>query len=279
MDVTKRIGPARGRLVNKVALVTGAGSQDDGESVGTGRAIAMVLAREGARVGLIDLHAERAERTRELIAAEGGDSFILTGDITIDAECARFVAQTVARYGELHILVNNAATMGCQGPLDSFADDEWDRVIAVNLKSAMLMSRHAVSAMIAAGGGSILNIASITGLRAHGGAAYGPSKAGLIALTRELAILYGRQGVRSNAIAPGAIHTPMVSALVTPELRAARRRVAPLNVEGDGWDVALAALFLVSDDARFVTGVCLPVDGGYLEVAPPDAHRFISERD
>jgi len=252
------------RLAGKVAIVTGAGSQGNG--VGTGKAMAYVFAREGARVCLVDLERERAEVTRAMIAEAGGEAFVCAADVTDGKACAQVVAQTLARYGRLDVLVNNVGYGAGGGRLEDLPDELWDRVLAVNLKSAVLMSKHAVPHLVASRG-AFVHIASSAGLRAHAGAAYGPSKAALIALSRELAVMYGRDGVRSNTIAPGHLFTPLVEKLIDEPGRQRRRLIAPLGVEGDAWDVAAAALFLASDEARFITGVCLLVDGGVNEVA------------
>lgn len=264
----------RGRLAGKIAIVTGAGSQ--GEGVGTGKAIAFVFAGEGARVCLVDREPERAEQTRAMIAEAGGAAFICAGDVTLGADCARIVAATVERYGTVDILLNNVGIGVAGGPIERLDEALWQRVMDVNLKSAVLMTKHAIPHMIAAGGGAIVNIASVAGLRAHGGGvAYGSSKAGLIALTRDLAVMYGRAGVRANVVAPGHIFTPLVAGMLDKKAREVRRKVAPLGIEGDAWDVAAAALFLASDEARFITGVCLPVDGGVVEIGPLSAYGLI----
>lgn len=261
-----------GTLTGKVAIVTGAGA--DGDGIGIGRAIAAVLAGEGARVCLVDLETDRAEATREYIEAEGGEAFVAAGDVTAREDCAGFVRETIRRYGRVDILVNN---VGVATPVDLQADDEaaWWRVMNINLGSAMLMSRYAVPAMIEAGGGSIINVSSIAGIRAHGSLAYGPSKAAMTALARELGVMYGRQGIRANTVAPGHVLTPLAMSLLPEEMRAKRRDVAPLGVEGDAWDVAWAVRYLASDEARFITGVLLPVDGGVTEIGPLPAHALI----
>ncbi|MGP3790570.1 SDR family NAD(P)-dependent oxidoreductase [Pseudomonas sp. B392_1p] len=259
-------------LAGKVAIVTGAGTEGDG--IGIGRAIAVVLAGEGARVCLVDLNAERAEDTRKHIEAMGGEAFVAAGDVTQRDDCARFVAETVSRYGRLDILVNN---VGVATPVALDAADEaaWTRVLNINLTSAMLMSRYSVPEMSKNGGGSIINISSIAGIRAHGSIAYGPSKAAMAALARELTVLYGRQGIRANTVAPGHVLTPLAQSLLPAEMRVKRRNVGPLGIEGDAWDVAHAVRYLASDEARFITGVHLPVDGGVTEIGPMAAHALI----
>jgi NAD(P)-dependent dehydrogenase (short-subunit alcohol dehydrogenase family) len=258
-------------LAGKTAIVTGAGTE--GEGVGIGRATAIVLAGEGARVCLVDRHAAAAEATRKKIESLGGEAFIAAGDVTAREDCSRFVAETVRRYGRLDILVNNVG-VATPVPLDAPDEDAWSRVLNVNLTSAMLMSRYAIPAMVNNGGGSIINISSIAGIRAHGSIAYGPSKAAMAALAREITVTYGRQGIRANTVAPGHVMTPLAVSMQA-EMRAKRRNVGPLGIEGDAWDVALAVRYLASDEARFVTGVHLPVDGGVTEIGPLRAHALL----
>jgi NAD(P)-dependent dehydrogenase (short-subunit alcohol dehydrogenase family) len=264
------------RLAGKVAIVTGAGSQGDG--FGTGKAMACFFAREGARVALVDLNAERAEITRRMIADDGGDAFVCAADVTAVEGCRRVVAAALERYGRLDVLVNNVGHGAGGGRLETLPDGLWQRVLDLNLKSVVLMTQQAIPHLVASRG-NIVNIASTAGLRAHGGAAYGPSKAAVVALSRELAVMYGRDGVRANTIAPGHLFTPLVEQFVDAAGRERRRRIAPLGIEGDAWDVAAAALFLASDEARFISGVCLPVDGGVGEVAALAALEMIAAED
>ncbi|CAN7191299.1 glucose 1-dehydrogenase [Phenylobacterium sp. LjRoot225] len=261
-----------GRLEGKVAIVTGAGAE--GEGIGIGRAIATVLAGEGARVCCADLDLARAQATAERIGRTGGAAFAVAGDVSQAGDCERLVAETVSRHGRLDVLVNN---VGISPPtrLDSFDEALWSRVFDVNLKSAVLMSRYAVPAMTAGGGGAIINISSIAGMRAHGSLAYGASKAAMAQLSREIAAAYGRAGIRANTVAPGHVMTSHVEHLMAAEMRETRRKVGPLGIEGDAWDVAAAVTFLASDEARFITGVELPVDGGVTAIAPLAAHGLI----
>lgn len=262
------------RVAAKVAIVTGAGAE--GELIGIGRAIAMVLAGEGAQVACIDLDGDRAEATAARIRANGGDAFGIGGDVSLSEDCARCVATTIGRYGRLDILINN---VGISTPTRLDTDEAvWDRVLDVNLKSAMLMSKYAVPRMVETGGGSIVNISSVAGIRAHGALAYGASKAAMAQLARDIMLLHGRDGIRANTVAPGHVMTPHVAHLLPPDAREIRRKISPLGIEGDAWDVAMAVLFLASDEARFITGVHLPVDGGVTETGPLVAHGLI-ERD
>ncbi|MGE0383202.1 MAG: SDR family NAD(P)-dependent oxidoreductase [Gammaproteobacteria bacterium] len=270
------------RLAGRVAIVTGAGSQ--GSGFGTGKAIACTFAREGAKICLVDREPGRAEETRALIVADGGDAFVHAADVTEGQACAGVVAATVARYGRLDILVNNVGISGAPQRVDALDEAAWQRTMDVNLKSAVLMSKHSVPHMAAAGGGAIVNISSVASLISSGSIAYAGSKAALNSLTQELAISLGRDGIRVNTVAPGHIFTPMVVDLfergvLDAASREARRKVTPLGIEGDAWDVAAAALFLASDEARFVTGVLLPVDGGVTKIAPLTAHDYIGARE
>ena len=254
------------RLKGKVAIVTGAGSS--GPGVGTGKAASILFAREGASVLLVDRDADRARETLETIEGEGGVASVFAADVANAQQCEAAAAAAVERYGALHVLHNN---VGIAGPIDDFREEDWDLVMEVNLKSMMLMSRCAVPRMIDAGGGSIINMSSISGLRASGYPAsvpYSVSKGGAIALTTVMAVKHGRDNVRVNCIAPGHIYTPMVAGDMSDEMRERRRRAGPLGTEGTAWDVAWAALFLASDESRWVTGIVLPVEAGILSATP-----------
>jgi NAD(P)-dependent dehydrogenase (short-subunit alcohol dehydrogenase family) len=246
------------RLADRVALVTGAGSS--GPLPGTGVAIAALFATHGARVGVVDISPERASNSVDLIARAGGTSTAITADITRPAECERAVLEVVRRFGRLDILVNNAAITSAGGPGTPY-QESWDQVIALDLTAVMLMSRSAVPHLRSAGGGAIVNMSSIAGIRGMGGGAYASAKAGVIGLTLDLAYSHGRDNIRVNCIAPGHLYTPMGDQ-GGPELRERRRRAGLLGTEGTAWDAAWAALFLASDEARWITGVVLPVDAG-----------------
>ena len=221
----------------------------------------MLFAREGAKVLLVDINADHAQETLELITAEGGEASVFQADVTNADHCRSMVESAVERYGRLDILDNNVGVI----LREKFADidpEDWDRVMAINLKSMMLASQAAIPRMIDSGGGSIINITSVAGIRAWSDAAYAASKAGIIGLTQTVAAEYGRHGIRANAIAPGAVYTPMVAWQLSEEAREIRRESTLLGTEGTAWDVAWAAVYLASDEARWVTGVLLPVDGG-----------------
>lgn len=262
-----------GRLEGKTALITGAGAK--GQGYGTGRAMAVLFAGEGARVCLVDRDEEAAAGTLHIIEKIGGEAIVALGDVTDEAQCGRFVADASAAFGPLDILVNNVGVASGGSAVDALDMDQWQRVLDINLKSAVLMAKAAVPVMRDAAGGAIINIVSIAGMLAYGAFAYGASKAALIQLTRDLALRHGPDGIRVNALAPGHIYTPLVEGLLPPDMREARRKAGPLGIEGDAWDVAYAAVFLASDEARFITGLCLPIDGGVTTVGSLEAARLM----
>lgn len=255
------------RLEGKVAIVTGAGSQVD-EGIGNGRAAAVLFAREGARVLLVDRKAAAAEATLAMIRDEGGEGEVFEADVTIADNCEAMVQRAVAKWGKLDILQNNVG-IGGPGNVTNVSEDDWDRVMRVNVKSMMLTGKYAVPAMEASGGGAIVNISSLAAARPSRLTPYATSKGAVEALTRAMAVDHARQGIRVNCIAPGPVFTPMVYAGgMTDELRDRRRNSSLLKIEGEGWDIGYAALFLASDEARYITGVVLTVDGGVLLSGP-----------
>jgi NAD(P)-dependent dehydrogenase (short-subunit alcohol dehydrogenase family) len=250
-----------GRLAGKVAIVTGAGSS--GPGVGNGKATAILFAREGARVLCVDQHLERAEETCALIRAEGGAASAFAGDVSRRADCAALASAAVERYGRLDILHNNVGIPSYHGIRD-VTEEEWDRVLNVNLKSVVLTTQAALPHLEAAGGGSVVNVASIGAFRylAPASMAYQASKAGIVGLTLSLAGQLAQHRIRVNCIAPGQVYTPMVAPLLAPEGREQRRRAGLLQEEGTAWDVGWAAVYLASDEARWVTAQVLVVDAG-----------------
>jgi len=260
-----------GRVEGKVAIVTGAGSTP-GPVVGTGKATAGELAREGASVLLVDRHAERAEQTRQMIEEDGGQAAVCSGVLTRAASCEAMVRAAVDAFGTVDILVNNIG-LAALGTVVDTTEEAWDRAFDVNLRTAFLASKYAVPVMAARGAGAIVNVASISALRGDGTVAYSAAKGGLIAMTVDMAYSHGRQGIRVNAVAPGHITTPMVLSVSAPGARAEfmnamRSQAGLLGTPGTGWDVAWAAAFLASDEARWITGVTLPVESGVLSVTP-----------
>ena len=249
-----------GRLDGKVAIVTGAGSRRPG--LGNGKAAALLFAREGARVLCVDLKAENAEDSAKQIATEGGEAGVFAGDVTRKAECEALVSAAIQRWGAIDILHNNVG-IESRTTLFEVTEDEWDQVMAVDLKSMLLATQAAARPMVERGRGSIICVSSVAAMRGHGRTAYAAAKAGVIGFVRTCAAQLGPKGVRVNAIAPGQVWTPMVED-VGPELREKRRKANPLGVEGEGWDVGWAAVYLASDEARWVTGQTLVVDGGLM---------------
>jgi NAD(P)-dependent dehydrogenase (short-subunit alcohol dehydrogenase family) len=247
-----------GRLAGKVAIVSGAGSR--GPGIGNGKAAAVLFAREGARVLCVDAVAERAAEAVALIRAEGGEAEPFVADASRGAECQAMVAAAVGQWGGLDVLHNNVGIESRKDLLDT-SETEWDRVLKVDLTSMFLATRAAVPALAARGGGAVICVSSVAAIRGHGRTAYAAAKAGVLGLVKSLAVQLGRQGIRINAIAPGMVWTPMVQSLGVEE-RERRRRIAPLGTEGTGWDVGWGAVFLASDEARWITGQTLVIDGG-----------------
>ena len=257
-----------GRVEDKVAIVTGAGSV--GEGIGNGKAAAILYAREGARVLLVDLTLEAAEVTRLLIVEEGGVCVTARADVSDSEDCRRVVDACIDAFGRVDILHNNVG-IEIPGGLDETTEQSWDKTLAVNLKSVFLMCKHTIGHMESQGSGAIVNISSINAIRTLPALslAYGVSKAGVIALTREVAMEYASRGIRANAILPGMMATPFVVAALTDayggdvgKMMATRDGLCPTGKQGESWDVANLALFLASDEAKYITGAAMVVDGG-----------------
>ena len=247
------------RLKGKVALVTGAGGGIGGES-------ALVFAAEGAAVVVTDVNEPAGKETVARIQAAGGRALFVKADVSKDADCARMVAEAERAFGALHVLMNNA------GIMDSADDDAvqtseavWEKTMAVNLKGVFLGCKHGLPALKRAGGGSVINVASFV---AHLGAAtpqiaYTASKGGVLAMTRELAVIHARQGIRVNALSPGPLKTELLMKFLNTEAKQQRRLVhIPMGRFGEAREMAKAALFLASDDSSYMTGASLLVDGG-----------------
>jgi NAD(P)-dependent dehydrogenase (short-subunit alcohol dehydrogenase family) len=258
------------RLEGKTAVVVGAG-QTPGSTIGNGRATAVLFAREGAKVLVVDRDLISAGETVEMIVGDGGEAVAFGADITAEADCKTLIAEAVGRLGRLDILHNNVGIGEGDGPVQRLEEAAWDRILTVNLKAMWLTLKHALPAMRAqGGGGAIVNISSLAAIAPAGIIAYEVSKAGVNKLTTSVAALNARHGIRCNAIMPGLMDTPMAIENIArargdsvEAVRAARNARVPLGGKmGTAWDVAYAALFLASDEAKFITGAVLPVDGG-----------------
>jgi len=262
-----------GRLAGKTAVVVGAG-QTPGATLGNGRATAVVFAREGARLLLVDRDGASVEETRALIERDAANATasvdLFVTDITSESACVELAEAATASLGRIDVLHNNVGIgQGDAGPA-SVTESAWDRIFDVNLKAMWLTCKHILPVMREQRSGAIVNISSIAAVAAAGSlTAYKVSKAGVNALTQTLAVTNARFGIRANAIMPGLIDTPMgvdaparMAGVPREELALSRVRLVPLGHQGTAWDVAHAALFLASDEAAFITGVVLPVDGG-----------------
>ena len=247
-------------LEGKVAMVTGGGSRNEG--IGNGRAAAILLARAGAKVVVVDSALEAAEVTAAKIREAGGEAFAWAADVSQAADCEAMVQHTLDKFGRLDVLDNNVGIGSRKSVVDESLED-WNHVMQVNVTSMMLASKYAIPAMMRSGGGAIVNVSSISALRPRGLTSYSTSKGAVIALTKAMAVDHGPDGVRVNCIAPGPVYTPMVSARgMDADLRKKRRLASVLGVEGSGWDIGNAVLFLSSAMARYITGQTLVVDGG-----------------
>jgi NAD(P)-dependent dehydrogenase (short-subunit alcohol dehydrogenase family) len=257
------------RLKGKTAIIVGAG-QTPGETIGNGRAMAILFAREGAQVLCVDRQLDRAEETVAMIAAEGGEAWAHQADVSRDADCAGLVEAGKTRWGRIDILVNNVGIGGGDGPVHRVEEAAWDRIMTVNLKATWMVTKHVLAVMRAQEGGSIVNISSLAAIAGGNQVAYEVSKAAVNRLTTSTASANARHGVRCNAIMPGYMDTPMAvsgiaaaSGQTTQAVRETRDARVPLRGKmGTGWDTAHAALFLASDEAGFMTGAVLPLDGG-----------------
>ena len=256
-----------GRLTGKVAVVTGAASQAEG--VGNGAATAILFAREGARVVLVNRRADQAEALAARIRSEGGEALAFAADVTESEAVEAMAAFTVASFGRLDILHNNVGIGGRLSTPETIDLADWHRVFETNLTSALLCCRSCIPRMRAGGGGAIINVSSLAGViglsGSPGAVAYTTTKAGLQGFTLSIAADYAAENIRANCLLVGTVNTPMVSKLGAEALER-RRTSVPLQTEGTGWDVGHAAVYLASDEARWVTGVMLPIDGGFLAI-------------
>lgn len=259
--MAKNFTPNDEQLDGKVAIVSGAGAAEGG--IGNGRAAAILLAKAGARILCVDRDLERATETVKMIEAEDGEAFAYQAETTREVDCEAMVAKAMEAYGRVDVLDNNVG-IGSQGSVVEESLENWDRVMRINVRSMFLAAKYAIPAMIDGGdGGAIVNVSSISALRPRGLTAYSASKGAVIALTRAMAMDHAAEGVRANCIAPGPVYTPMVySRGMSETAREGRRKASPLGIEGSGWDIGNAVVFLCSARARYITGQTLVVDGG-----------------
>lgn len=259
----------QGKLDGKIAIVTGAGCI--GPGWGNGRAVCVRFAEEGAKIYAVDRNLEAMQETIQRVRDIGGEITAVTCDVTDSEQIERMVAHCIQSYDRIDILVNNVGGSSAGGPVN-LSEENWDKQIALNLSSVFLTCKWVLPRMAAQGGGAIVNTASTSGIRWTGAAqvAYAASKAGVIQLSRVVAVEYAAQGIRVNTVVPGQLHTPMVEARLAGQRAGGdvdallQQRLAriPLGFMGDGRDTANAALFLASDEARFITGTEIIVDGG-----------------
>lgn len=262
-----------GRLEDKVAVIVGAGQQP-GSSMGNGRATAIRFAQEGARCLLVDVNASWANETLTMIAEQGSsthDAAVFAADVTEEAACAAIVSEAMRRFGRIDILHNNIGTSTGDKPTFDLPVEDWDRIMALNLKSMFMMCKHTLPVMREQRAGSIINISSTSSLSKRPTLAYKTSKGAINTLTQHVAAENAAYSVRANVIVPGLIDTPMAierrvreTGRNHQEIRTERDCLVPIGFMGNAWDVAHAAVYLASDEARYVTGVLLPVDGGLL---------------
>jgi NAD(P)-dependent dehydrogenase (short-subunit alcohol dehydrogenase family) len=256
-----------GRLSGKVAIVAGAATS--GPGIGIGHATAMLFAREGAKVLLVNRSEERARALAAQIAGEGGECAIQAGDVTRGEDAEQMAEAAMERFGRLDILFNNAGA-GSPGRVVDVTEERWDAALTANLNGAMLGCKHAIPRMIASGGGSIINVSTLAAVQGFrrgevGFAPYAAAKAGLMGLTLSVAADHAADGIRANCLVVGMANTPAL-AKFGEEARERRRLAVPLQTEGTAWDVAWAAVYLASDEARWITGIALPVDGGQMSL-------------
>lgn len=256
------------RMHGKAIIVTGAGSI--GPGIGNGKAASILYAREGGRVLLVDRDLAAAQETARTIQAEGGQAVAFACDVTSSVECRQMVEACLETFGAVDVLHNNVG-IAIPGGAVELAEEDWDRIMQVNVKSMFLTCKHVLPHMEGQGRGVIVNIASHNAIRSLPvtAIAYAASKAAVIAMTREVAMQYAAKGIRANAILPGLMDTPMVKAQLAgayggdaEEMGRRRAQLCPMGKQGDAWDTAHAALFLASDEAKYITGTTLTVDGG-----------------
>ncbi len=261
------------RVKGKIAIVTGAGSI--GPGIGNGKASAILYAREGAKVMLVDRNLSAAEETGHIIEEEGGGSFTFEADVTIPGDCKRIAEKCIEVFNKIDILHNNVG-IEIPGGVVETTEETWDRVMNVNLKSMFLTTKYVLPYMEKQESGSIVNISSLNAIRTLPSCIstpYAVAKAGVVALTREIAIQYAAKGIRANAILPGLMNTPLVAATIMDsyggdieQAMKTRDAMCTTGKQGEAWDVGYAALFLASDEAKYIIGAALLVDGGLTRI-------------
>jgi len=247
-----------GRLENKIAVVTGAGS-------GIGRGIALLFAKEGAHVAVVDISADAGEETVEIIKAEGKKTVFTQADVSKAADVEKMIKDTINHFGKIDILCNNAGIMAVEPRLLSdLSEEDWERTITINLKSVFLCCKFALPEMVEAGGGSIINISSIAAVKRSPNYAYAASKGGIVAFTQSLALQYGEYNIRANAVCPGSITTPATQKARRERPYKVDLATRILKKEGTPEDIGYIAVYLASDESAYVTGSVFVIDGGSL---------------
>ena len=267
------------RLDDKVAIVTGAGTR--GEIPGIGQATSILMAREGAKVLLCDIDKDRVAATQSAIEKEGGIGKVFIGDVTSEKDCENMINESIKQFGKLDILFNNVGGSGT-GMVTEIKEVDWHRSIDLNIKSAVMGSKYAIPAMEKSGGGSIINVSSIDGTQAGStrNVPYSISKAAISHLSRIMAVHHGRQNIRVNCVAPGHVYGPFANRFkkLDEDWRNLRKKAGPLGTEGTAWDVGWAVVYLASDEAKWVTGVVLPVDAGVQAASPLSMWDDLNDR-
>ena len=265
--MTEQVNTAQGRLSGKVAIITGAASA--GPGIGIGAATAFLFSREGAKLLLVNRSETRAQELCNEIKKNGGCCSVFAGDVTKEGDTERMVESAIQIYGRVDILFNNVGC-GAPGTVVNVKQEVWDNAFNTNLKGTMLSCKYSIPRMIESGGGTIINVSSVGAVQGYrrndiGFAAYSASKAGLIGLTLSIAADFAIDGIRANTLIVGMVETPALVKFGS-EAKEKRKLAIPLQIEGTVWDVAWAAVYLASDESRWVTGISLPIDGGQMNL-------------